>query len=148
MKQMRSALIVFGSTTGNTEFAAEIIEEYLKDHSYDVRLVNVSEVEADILKETYDLYLLGCSTWGDEEVELQEDFELFYEGMTMDLDQKKFAVFGCGDTSYTYFCGAVDAIEGRLKKLGADLVSESLRIDGEPEETEVREWIEDVINAA
>jgi len=145
---MGSALIVFGSTTGNTEFAAETIEEYLKEHSYDVRLVNVSEVEADILKETYDLYLLGCSTWGDEEVELQEDFELFYEGMTMDLDQKKFAVFGCGDTSYTYFCGAVDAIEGRLKKLGADLVSESLRIDGEPEETEVREWIEDVINAA
>ncbi len=145
---MGSALIVFGSTTGNTEFAAETIEEYLKDHSYDVRLANVSDVEADVLKEAYDLYLLGCSTWGDEEIELQEDFELFYEGMTMDLDQKKFAVFGCGDTSYTYFCGAVDAIEERLKKLGAHLICEPLRIDGEPEETEIREWIQDVINAA
>jgi len=60
----------------------------------------------------------------------------------------RLAVFGCGDMSYTYFCGAVDAIEERLKKLGASLVSESLRIDGEPEETEVSEWIEDVINAA
>lgn len=145
---MGSALIVFGSTTGNTEVAAETIEEYLKNHSYDVRLVNVSDVEPEILKETFDLYLLGCSTWGDEEIELQEDFELFYEGMTMDLDQKKFAVFGCGDTSYTYFCGAVDAIEERLKKLGALLICESLRIDGEPEETEIREWTQDVINAA
>jgi flavodoxin I len=145
---MRSALIVYGSTTGNTESAAETIEGFLSDQSYEVRLVNVSDVEPEILKETFDLYLLGCSTWGDEEVELQEDFETFYEGMTMDLDQKKFAVFGCGDTSYTYFCGAVDAIEDRLKKLGASLVSESLRIDGEPDETEIREWIQDVINAA
>jgi len=145
---MRTALIVYGSTTGNTESAAETIEGFLSDQSYEVRLVNVSDVEPEILKETFDLYLLGCSTWGDEEVELQEDFETFYEGMTMDLDQKKFAVFGCGDTSYTYFCGAVDAIEERLKKLGASLVSESLRIDGEPDETEVTEWIQDVINAA
>lgn len=145
---MRTALIVYGSTTGNTESAAETIEGFLSDQSYEVRLVNVSDVEPEILKETFDLYLLGCSTWGDEEVELQEDFETFYEGMTMDLDQKKFAVFGCGDTSYTYFCGAVDAIEERLKKLGASLVSESFRIDGEPDETEVTEWIQDVINAA
>ncbi len=53
-----------------------------------------------------------------------------------------------GDSSYEYFCGAVDALEQRLGKLGATLVCESLRIDGESEESEINEWTKDVINAA
>jgi len=64
------------------------------------------------------------------------------------LSGKKFAVFGCVDSSYDYFCGAVDALEDRLSKLGATLVCESLRIDGEPEASEITEWTQDVINAA
>lgn len=147
---MSTALIIYGSTTGNTESVADTIEADLVKASYTVKKFNVSDVEVDLLDEPYDLYLLGSSTWGDDEIELQEDFEPFYENMTpnVSLTGKKFAVFGCGDSSYEYFCGAVDVIEDRIEKLGASLVCDSLRIDGEPEETQINEWTQDVINAA
>ena len=147
---MRNAIIIYGSTTGNTEFTAETIEESLSGASYAVKTLNVSDTDVDILGETYDLYVLGCSTWGHDEIELQEDFEPFFEDMNgnLSLDGKKFAVFGCGDSSYEYFCGAVDVIEERIQKLGGSVVCNSLRIDGEPEETEISEWAQDVVNAA
>jgi len=147
---MSTALIIYGSTTGNTESVADTISTDLSNANYTVKKINVSDVDVDILNEAFDLYLLGSSTWGDDEIEFQEDFVPFYENMNGDLNLsgKKFAVFGCGDSSYEYFCGAVDAIEERLGKLGATLVCESLRIDGEPEESEINEWTQDVINAA
>ncbi len=147
---MSTALIIFGSTTGNTEFTAETIQAGLSDKGYDVTLTNVSDAEVSVLNEKYDLYLLGSSTWGDDEIEFQEDFEPFYENMNSDLnlEGKSFALFGCGDSSYTYFCGAVDELEAKVEKLGGKVVCPSLRIDGDPEEEEIQEWVQDVINAA
>jgi len=147
---MSKALIIYGSTTGNTEFTAETIREYLQKNDYDVTLLNVTDVSVDELKKEYDLYFLGCSTWGDDEIELQEDFVDFYENMDSDisLNDKNFSVFGCGDSSYEYFCGAVDVIEAKVKKLGGKVLAESLRIDGDPEEEEIDEWTQDVLNAA
>ncbi len=147
---MSTALIIYGSTTGNTESVADTIEADLSQADYTVKKINVADVEVDILNEAYDLYLLGSSTWGDDEIEFQEDFEPFYENMNGDLNLsgKKFAVFGCGDSSYEYFCGAVDELEERIGKLGGTLICGSLRIDGEPEESDINEWTQDVINAA
>jgi hypothetical protein len=59
-----------------------------------VTLENVIDVEVSIFNKTYDLYLIGTSTWG------------------------------------------------------GDVICKSLRIDGEPEEEEVREWTQEVANAA
>lgn len=147
---MSTALIVYGSTTGNTEFTAETIEGSLSENGYDVSLLNVSDTTPSVLKDVYDLYLLGSSTWGDDDIEFQEDFAPFFDGMGTDisLDGKKFAIFGCGDSTYEYFCGAVDELENRVQKMGANLVYPGLRIDGEPEEDEIKEWAQDMINAA
>jgi len=147
---MSTAVIIYGSTTGNTESVADTISTDLSNADYKTKKINVSDVDVDILNEVFDLYLLGSSTWGEDEIEFQEDFAPFYENMTEDLNLsgKKFAVFGCGDSDYEYFCGAVDALEERLAKLGATLVCESLRIDGEPEESDINKWTQDVINTA
>ena len=147
---MKKALIVYGSSTGNTESAAETIESFLSENGYEVALTDVSNAGIDIFDETYDLFFIGCSTWGEDEIELQEDFEPFYEDMTgsLSLKKKNFAIFGCGDSSYTYFCGAVDMLEERVRRLGGNLVCDSLRIDGEPEEEEIDEWVQGVTNAA
>ncbi len=146
---MGSAIIIYGSTTGNTEYTAETIGELLENKNYTITLLNVSDVSIDILEKNYDLYFLGCSTWGEDEIELQEDFESFYKDLSNDvsLSGKKFAIFGCGDSAYTYFCGAVDVIEERISILGGTLVCDSLRIDGEPETEEIHEWTEEIINA-
>ena len=146
---MKTALIIYGSTTGNTEYTAEQIQEDLSGASWEVKLLNVANTSPEELKKEYDLYLLGASTWGTDGIELQEDFEEFYENMedSLSLDGKNFAVFGCGDSDYEYFCGAVDAIEERVNKLGARVATESLRIDGEPEDQEIREWVQGLVKA-
>ncbi|MNF10142.1 Flavodoxin [compost metagenome] len=54
----------------------------------------------------------------------------------LDLSGKKAAVFGSGDTSYPKYCGAVDIIEECLKRIGAELVCESVKFEYDPSETE------------
>ncbi len=140
---MGKVLIVYGSTTGNTESVAERISDIFEEKDWDTVLKNVDETSPEELSWDYDLLLLGASTWGDEEIEIQEDFAEFYEEMdAVSINGKKAAVFGCGDSSYTHFCGAVDVIGEKLEKMGGMLPWESLKIDGDPEdaEEEVMGW--------
>jgi flavodoxin len=41
----------------------------------------------------------------------------------IDLSGKSAAAFGCGDSEYMYFCGAVDLLEERLEERGAKVLS-------------------------
>ncbi len=43
---------------------------------------------------------------------------------------RKLALFGCDDSGYEHFCGALDLLEAKMKELGAIIVNEPLRIDG------------------
>ncbi len=127
------ALIVYGSTTGNTEYVAKTCEKLLADAGHSVTVQDAGKVTADGLCADYELILFGCSTWGDEEIELQDDFiDLFDNFDAIGAGGKKTAVFGTGDSSYTYFCGAVDAIEEKLNALGASVL-DTLKIDGDPQ---------------
>jgi len=143
---MSKSLIVYGSTTGNTEYVAETIGKFLEKNDVNVDVQDSADVSAEGLGNGYDLVLLGCSTWGDDEIELQDDFiPLFDELEQSSLKGKKVAVFGCGDSSYEYFCGAVDAIQEKTEQIGADLIVDSLKIDGDPEADEVNEWSQQIL---
>lgn len=140
---MAKVLIVYGSTTGNTEMVAEQAAGIIKDKGHDVTLKNVVDVTVAELGGDYDLTVLGASTWGDDEIEFQEDFDVLYGELDKaELKDKKVALFGCGDSSYEYYCGAVDLLEEKMDSLGAKLVGLALRIDGDPEESasDVEDW--------
>ena len=140
---MANALIVFGTTTGNTEAVADQIAQGLMDKGISVTSKNVVNAKIEELGKGYELTLLGSSTWGEDEIEFQEDFEPFFEQLgKADLKDKKVALFGCGDSSYEYFCGAVDELEEMMEKLGAEVVVSSLRIDGDPSDSasEIDGW--------
>ena len=137
---MAKAIIVYGSETGNTESVAEVIAAALEDANFKITLKEVTQASVDELA-GYDLILLGSSTWGDEEKELQADMVDFYDDLEgADLSGKPTAAFGCGDSDYTHFCGAVDLLEERLEQIGATLLDEGLRIDGDPDDDDAREW--------
>ena len=147
---MASALIVYGSTTGNTEFTAQTIGQVFSNAGMDVEVQDVSSVAPAGLCAKYDLVLFGCSTWGDDEIELQDDFLPFFEEMdSIGANGKNVAVFGCGDSSYTYFCGAVDAISEKLQQLGANVL-DTFKVDGSPqsEKDAIDEWAESVLKMA
>ena len=146
---MAKALVVFGSTTGNTEEVAGYVAETLVGEGMAVDVRNATKVSAQDLAAGYDLVLFGCSTWGDEAIELQEDFAPLYEEFDKAcLAGKKVAVFGCGDSSYTYFCGAVDAITEKAEECGARIVTTGLKIDGQPDKGEAMAWARDVVRFA
>lgn len=131
---MPRALVVYGSTTGSTEMLASYIADTMKEQGIDVRIGDVVDTDVEDLF-NYDMILLGSSTWG--EGELQDDFISFYEDLEgMSLRGKRAAVFGVGDSSYGNFCQAVDILEKKLRACGAEVITPSLKVDGDVTEAE------------
>jgi flavodoxin short chain len=142
---MTKTIIVYGSTTGSTQTLAEEIESTFSKKGIDAKLVEVTDIVPSELV-NYDLIVLGCSTWG--EGELQDDFITFEHDMEgLKLEGKKAACFGPGDSDYTFFCEAVNILEARLESCGAELVTEGLKIDGDVDGQldAASEWAEKVI---
>ena len=82
--------IFYGSTTGNTEAAANDIAAALGVDAANVH--NVGETSADTVAQ-YDTLLLGSSTWGSGD--LQDDWYDFLDALkAQDLAGKKIALFG------------------------------------------------------
>jgi len=132
---MANVILVFGSTTGNTEMLAEHVAAGLEQGMASVTVKNVTEASGDELAEN-DAIVFGCSTWG--EGDLQDDFVDFHEAMDgVSLEGKKAAVFGPGDSEEyaDSFCVAVDMLEETLKKCGAKIVVKGFKVDGEVEPT-------------
>jgi flavodoxin I len=125
---MQKAIVVYGSTTGNTEELAGYIGRALKSGGIgEVHIKNVTDTDVNELLD-YEIILLGSSTWGDGE--LQDDYFDFFEALNkMDLTGKKAAAFGTGESSWSHFCAAVDTLQERLTKCGAE-VAEGFKVDG------------------
>ncbi len=143
---MANVLLVYGSTTGNTEMTAEQIADNLSDHQVEVQDV-VDTTPEDL--ESAEILLLGSSTWDDGL--LQQDFREFVDGLEVDLSGKKMAIFGLGDSNYPDFCEAADILEEKFTGMGGELVVDSLRIDGFPDEPEnedkIDTWSEELSQA-
>lgn len=127
---MSKIIIVYASLTGNTEEMAELIAEGIRGTGATVDLKMVEDCNAVHLLE-YDAYLLGAYTWGDGE--LPDEFTDFVDEMEeINLQGSTTAVFGSGDTSYQYYCGAVDFLEVKLREFGAVVVQEGLKVEYGP----------------
>jgi len=125
-------LIVYGSETGNTESIAEALGEQIGAAGHEVKVLNAANASAEGLCNGYDAVLFGCSAWGTDEVELQSDFNTLFEDFdSIGVNGKKVACFASGDSSFEHYCGAVDVIEDKVQSLGATLMEEGLRIEGD-----------------
>ncbi|MDR2611725.1 MAG: flavodoxin [Deltaproteobacteria bacterium] len=147
---MATVYIVYGSTTGNTEWVANQLEAQIKAAGHSVSKAKAADVSADGLCSGKDLVLFGCSTWGEDEIELQEDFIPLFENFSkIGAKGVKTAVFGTGDEDYKFFCGAVDAITDKLNELGSTVVGGKLKINGDPEgaKGDIKTWGDAVIAA-
>ena len=150
MKEKREKVIlIYGSTTGNTETLAKGVVSGLKRGGTEVTVKDVTEADVNKLLD-YDVIVLGSSTWGDGE--LQDDFVDFYDKMDkVSLTGKKAAVFGPGDKeSYPdTYCEAVNILEERLKKCGAEIIVKNFKVDGDIEPVmEVAEsWGEEIVKS-
>ena len=131
---MEKVLIVFWSSTGNTEIMADALTEGCSE-SADVTCVNVSENPS---VDGYDRYLLGCSSMGDEVLD-EGEFEPWLSSVEDSLSGKKVALFG----SYGWGDGRwMREWEERSTAKGFDLFDEGLIINYTPDDAGKAQCIE------
>ena len=111
--------VFYGSSTGNTQSAAEAIAKGLGIDKADV--IDITKASQDSIL-SYDALILGSSTWGVGD--LQDDWEDFIGKLKkINLSDKKVAVFGTGDSS-SYsdtFCDAIGIIAEVAQQAGATI---------------------------
>ncbi len=147
---MAKVRIVYGSETGNTESIAEMVRDELKAKGHEVDCQSAGSVKAENLAEGYDCVLMGASAWGIDSLEMQGDFDELAEDFDkMGLEGKKCAAFASGDTSYEFYCGAVDFIEDKCKEVNATVIVEGLKLEGDAgdNKSDIASWAEDINKA-
>lgn len=125
---MKKIGIFYGSSTGTCEDLANRIASKLDVSVSDV--YSADKLTADRVK-TYEVLILGSSTWGDGD--LQDDW---YDAVkvlkAVDLSDKFVALFGCGDSeSYCdTFCDAIGVLYEDLKNTGCTFIGNNVSTDG------------------
>jgi flavodoxin I len=117
---MSKVIIVYGSTTGNTQNVAKTIAEKLS--SEDVQLIEVSKLKAEDV-DTCSNLILGTSTWGLGD--LQDDWEGALPILKkINLSGKTVALFGLGDSdSYPdTFVDGMGVLYEALQDTGCTLI--------------------------
>lgn len=124
-------LIIYATNSGGTYVVSQLIKDTLSP-KHEVAVKKTTEV---LPAETgaFDLIILGSPSWnfGGKEGQPHETMLALLNSLkTQKFSGKKFALYGCGDSSYTHFCGAVDELEQFAEEVDGRLVLPSLKIDG------------------
>ena len=115
---MAKVLIVYVTTTGNTEKMAGIISESAKAAGADVTCKTVGEASVSELA-SYDVIAFGSPAMGAEVIE-EAEMEPFFSEAAGSLGGKKVALFG----SYDWGDGEwLRTWEDRCKEAGADVIA-------------------------
>ncbi|MBI3559513.1 flavodoxin domain-containing protein [Candidatus Gottesmanbacteria bacterium] len=125
-------VLVYATNSGGTAQAAKTIADALTSKGHTVRIKDAKDAGPDDLTGASPL-ILGSPSWdynGMEGQPLPEMVELIARCKDSHLEGKPCAVFGLGDSSYTYYCGAVTYLETFVKRNKGMLIVPSLKIDG------------------
>jgi len=134
---MGKILILYASTTGNTEIMADVIADTFEADGYEVNIktFDFDWIEVEELSD-YDAILIGTHTWDDGS--LPYEVEDFYDELEeTDITNQPFAVFGSADSFYPTYGGAVDLIGDRVVELGGQLYPERLKVDMYPDKKDI-----------
>lgn len=132
---MALAKIVYASMTGNTEEIADIVADKLRDLGVDVAIDECTMVEAEGFLEA-DVAIVASYTYGDGE--LPDEIVDFYEDLKdVNLEGKYYGVVGSGDTFYDEFCKAVDDFDQVFAEIGAEKISENVKVDLAAEDEDI-----------
>lgn len=151
-------LIIYATNSGGTQQVADLVAEVFRRAGHTVTLKRAYEPGADDF-EPHDLVVLGSCTWERFENKKRLDGQLqqhMHDLVTamagQSLPEKKFAVFGLGDSGFTHFCAAADHLEKFVADLGGKLIAPTMRLDRfffdlDRHRAQARAWAESLIGA-
>lgn len=120
-----SVAVVYSSNSGSTYICAGIISSILSCNMFSAK-------EYLSLKQDYDYLILGSPSWDYNHIEGMPHQDIIHLLDNPDFKKTNYtgvAIFGCGDKSYTHFCGAVDYLENYFKAKKTKQIVPSLRIN-------------------
>ncbi|MDR2635837.1 MAG: flavodoxin [Campylobacteraceae bacterium] len=120
-----SIAIVYGSSGGNTEGVAKLIQKKL---GKEADLIDIGKADASKIN-GYDKLILGTSTW--YEGELQDDWESFSKD-ALEFEGKTVAFFGLGDQEGYggEFCNGLRILYELAQGKGAKIVGNKNSTEG------------------
>lgn len=128
---MRSILIIYGSTGGNTEMVVENVAEILKK-KFKVEIQRAEEASPNSIFK-YDVCILASPTYGHG---LLEDYmaKFVRKLKELDLKGKPCAVIGLGDPKYEaqYHIESAPILEDVLTKVNGKILLPALKISRTP----------------
>ncbi len=143
---MASVIIVFGSTSGNTEMVCHKVAEVMRSqkHQVTVQRAELSEIK-DI--KGHDICILGASTYGHGL--LQDHMIPFIKELKKsNLKGQKFAIIGLGDDKYDnhYNVESSPIMQHAVKEVGGEVIHEALEINRSPmwQMIKVEEWAQEL----
>ena len=143
---MEPITILVGSMTGNAEFAAEEIQQVLREEGgREVELLLMDELGPEIFRRP-SFFIVCTSTYGEGDV--PENARRLYARLgeqRPDLTGVRYAVFGLGDSNYreTFNFGG-EKFDRLLSSLGALRLGERARHDAQSDVTPwdyARDWV-------
>ena len=124
---MSKVLVVYYSSTGNTEQLAEAVAQGARNKGADVDLVSVDAFSGKASH--YDAIAFGCSAMGAEQLE-ETMFEPMFASMEGELNGKKVGLFG----SWGWGGGVwMQTWEDRVRSDGANLVEDGVICQNAPD---------------
>ncbi|MCB9798302.1 flavodoxin domain-containing protein [Candidatus Nomurabacteria bacterium] len=124
-------LVVYGSNSGSNFHAAQMVADILRG-KHTVKLISAGEVGMnDVLSHRH--IVMGSCSWkveGEEGSPHEDILNIMHAMDGKKYPSKHFALFGCGDSRYTYFCGAVDHMQAFVTQIGAQEILPPLKVDG------------------
>lgn len=147
---MPSIDILVGTTSGNTEYLADQMQEQLQQAGIETRMHYEPDLEALLAARDSNSIWLGCiashgaGDYGDSMLDFAE--QLAHSNPT--LDGLKYAVIAIGESCYDTYCAAGRDFDQRLQEAAAIPMIERLEIDmmnDDPEQL-TPTWVQKLID--
>lgn len=123
--------IVYATYSNSTGLATELLEAELTKMGHTVSRTMIGNTTAEALQQS-EFLVIASPSWDyqGQQGMPHEDFSTFHEANPeLNLNGKPIAIMGLGDSSFTFFCGAVDHLTEWFESYGAITEVESLKID-------------------
>lgn len=140
--------LLVGTTSGNTEFLADTLDEKLSEQHIKTQVHYEPELENLPPHEPWLILLAshGAGDYGDSMLDFYDHIE---DPHSPDLTAVNYAVIAIGESCYDTFCGAGRHCDKRLQTLGATKLVDRLEIDmlEDDPETKALDWLPQITDA-
>ncbi|MFN6981038.1 MAG: sulfite reductase subunit alpha [Brevundimonas sp.] len=134
-----SVLVAFASQTGFAEQLAWMTARALQDGGVGARVLSFADLDRATLKTAGRALLIVSTTGEGDPPDTAARFVRKTMGQGADLTGLRFGLLALGDRSYDQFCGFGHAVDGWLRRSGAEALFDLVEVDN-GEAGAIRHW--------